>query len=277
MAEAAAAQATNQSSGSSGNQTSSGGAAAQTSGAQSGQMSATGQTQQTQQATAPSRPDWLPETYFDAKAGPKWDDFGKHYGELATRDAAEQVRRNSLPANPDAYKVSTSPAFKAPTGVEFKLNEADPAWTQARAWAHKHGLSQEAFAEGIDFVAARDLAQNTAIEAARTAELAKLGPNATARIDALNTFFTGLLGPEQGRQIGRMMVTSDIVEALEKAVAKFSSQGAASFPQHGREPPEPAGRVSQEQYDKMTPAQRIDYNRRFDQSQMPKWRDPRAA
>src|SRR5258706_14468580 len=79
---------------------------------------------------ASPKPDWLPENFFDTKAGPKWDDFGKHFAEVATRDAAEQVRRQSLPTKPDDYKVATSANFKAPDGVEFKIDEGNPLWAQ---------------------------------------------------------------------------------------------------------------------------------------------------
>jgi hypothetical protein len=33
--------------------------------------------------------------------------------------------------------------------------------------------------------------------------------------------------------------------------------------------------LSREEIDKMTPAEKLDYARRFDQSQLPEWRDPR--
>jgi hypothetical protein len=35
-------------------------------------------------------------------------------------------------------------------------------------------------------------------------------------------------------------------------------------------------RLSEEQIKRLTPAQRLDYARRFDQSTMPPWRDPRG-
>lgn len=35
-------------------------------------------------------------------------------------------------------------------------------------------------------------------------------------------------------------------------------------------------RLSREQIDKLTPAQRLDYSRLWDQSKMPEWRDPRG-
>jgi hypothetical protein len=36
-------------------------------------------------------------------------------------------------------------------------------------------------------------------------------------------------------------------------------------------------RVTPEEIAKMSPAQRLDYCRRFDQNSMPAWRDPRAS
>jgi hypothetical protein len=36
------------------------------------------------------------------------------------------------------------------------------------------------------------------------------------------------------------------------------------------------GRLSAEQIAKLTPAQRLDYTRQFDQRKMPEWKDPRG-
>src|SRR5581483_1063164 len=93
--------------------------------------------------TAPSRPDWLPEAFFDAASGPKWDDFGKHFSEVATRDAAEQVRRNALPQKPEDVKIELPKEFQVPQGVEFKLDPSKPEFAKLQAAAHKHGLSHE--------------------------------------------------------------------------------------------------------------------------------------
>jgi hypothetical protein len=40
---------------------------------------------------------------------------------------------------------------------------------------------------------------------------------------------------------------------------------------------EPARRLSDEQIKRLTPAQRLDYSRQWDQSTMPAWRDPRGG
>ena len=41
--------------------------------------------------------------------------------------------------------------------------------------------------------------------------------------------------------------------------------------------PQAAGRVSDEQFEKVGPAERLNHVRQFDQSKMPAWRDPRVA
>lgn len=225
-----------------------------------------GQTSQqatTQQAAAPTRPDYVPEQFWDATAGKVKDkEFGEHYSQIAVRDAAEQVRRAALPKL-EEYKTTTTAAFKPPEGVEFAVNEADPLWSQARGWANKHGLSQDAFSEAIDLFAGAKVGEASTIKAAREAEIGKLGAAGTARVTALNTFFDGIGAPE----MKQMLVTAGIIQAAEKLVSKFASQGSASFSQAHRTPNEPAGKVNDEQWAKMSPREKQEYSQRHDQSQ----------
>jgi hypothetical protein len=219
-----------------------------------------------------TRPEWVPEAAWDAKAGLNHEAFGKHYSDAIapklTAWAAEEVRRAALPPKADDYRVGTSPAFKVPEGLEFKLDDADPLWPQAKQWAHKHGLSQDAFLEAVDLVAARDVGNNQAIKTARDAEIAKLGPNGPARLDAVTQWWTSVTG-DDGKALGtilRMAPTASTVQALEKLVSKFTTQGAASFSAAHREPPEAPGRVSDAQYNAMTPGERFAYARQFPQN-----------
>jgi hypothetical protein len=240
------------------------GSAGQSGGAGNGQQSSSQQTQ--------TRPDWAPEAAWDAATGFKLDEFGKHFAEkinpILTAHAAETVRRNSLPQNPDAYQVGTSPAFKPPAGVEFKIDEADPLWPQAKAWAHKNGLSQEAFHEAIDLVAGRDVGTSARIIAARNAEIAKLGTTGPARIDAIERFYKGLYGNEADAkaEMSRVLTAADVTRH-EKKIAKWATQGAAGFSQSHRVPGETAGKVSDEAYAKMSAGEKFNYTRQFDQTQ----------
>lgn len=236
------------------------------------QTSASGQTQQNQQTNEP----WAASAPAFAKEFKTAKEYEAHYEKnvapVIVRDAAEQVRRAALPAKPEDYKVGTTQNFKPPAGIEFKIDEADPLWPQARAWAQKHGLSQDAFNEGIDLIAGSKISDAGTIKAAKEAEIGKLGAAGPARVTALNTFFEGIGSPE----MKEMLVTAGIVQAAERLVAKFSSQGAASFSQAHRDA-SPQGRLSEEQRSQLSPAARLEYAKQFDQSKMPEWRDPRAA
>lgn len=267
-------QGTSQSSSGGTQQTQSGGAA-------SGDVSQPSTTQS--QQTAPSRPDWCPENCFDPQKGFNAEAYGKHYAESVapqlTAWAAEQVRRNALPTNAADYKADLPKDFQPPEG--FKINEQDPALGKARDWAKKHGISQDAFSEMLAIDGARQIATQQTLKTAYDAEIAKLGANGGNRIDAIGTFLTGTLGEDAKHLIGEkgkggVLWTAGIVQAFEKLIGKVTTQGAASFSGQHREPGEP-GRVSDDQWARMSPAQRLDYNRRFDQGRMPEWRDPRAA
>jgi hypothetical protein len=182
----------------------------------------------------------VPEQFWDPTAGKVKDkEFGEHYSQIAVRDAAEQVRRAALPQKPEDYKIGTTAAFKPPEGVEFTINEADPLWSQARGWAQKHGMSQDAFNEAIDLFAGAKVGEAATIKAARESEIGKLGAAGTARVTALNTFFDGIGAPE----MKQMLVTAGIIQAAEKLVAKFASQGSASFSQAHRVAADDAGKI----------------------------------
>ena len=190
---------------------------------------------------------------------------------MAARVAADDVRRLALPQNPDDYKIALPADFKPPEGIEFKFNEADPNLAQARAVMHDIDSGkisgQEAFSKLLGLYAGAQVASTAAINAARTAEVGKLGANGTARVTAVTTFFKSFLGEAEGAQLASRMFTARDIEIAEKLVQKVASQGGAPFRSNGREPPQPAGRVSNEEFAKMSPAARIDYARRFDQTQ----------
>ena len=215
----------------------------------------------------PARPDWLPETFFNAASGPKWDDFGKHFSELATRDAAAQIARNALPQKVDDYKVELPKDFQLPQGVEFKFDGTKPEFTKFREVALKHGLSQDAVTELTGVYAETLVGSETSLQAARKAEVDKLGANGPARVTALQTWLNGMLGEDMGKSVAGMLVTEKIVRGFEQLAAKHSSQGSASFSQAHRDAPNDPKRVTEEQYQKMSAAERLDYVRQFDQRQ----------
>lgn len=155
--------------------------------------------------------------------------------------------------------------------MQFDIKSDDPLWTQARSWALKHGLSKEAFSEGIALIAGDKIGTAQAVQNARNAEIAKLGATGTARVTAINTWLDAM---GVGGLKGRLFTAAD-VQAFEGLITRFTSQGGAAPRSSGREPPPPAGKVSDEQFAKMSPRERLDYTRQFDQSQFQRNGDAR--
>lgn len=234
----------------------------------------------TSQTTAPAapaaapvvatRPEYVPEAHWDATANKVKDDAAltAHFNEIIARDAAEQSRRLALPQTPEAYKAELPTDFKPPDGIDYKFNDADPLLAQARTLAKELGIPQEGFSKLLGLYAGAQVATAQQIQTAKNAEIAKLGPTGPARVDAVTTVFKATLGEAEGQVLASRMFTAQDVQIAEKLVAKLTQQG--NFRGTGREPPSQPGRVSEEQYAKMSPAQRLDYTRQFDQSQFQK-------
>jgi hypothetical protein len=187
------------------------------------------------------------------------------------------VRRSTLPPSPNDYKAELPADFKIPDGIKYEFNNADPLLAQAQKVAHEAGLSQEQFSKLLALYAGGQVSSQQQIQTARNAEVAKLGATGPSRIDALTTFFRAYLGEADGNAVMARAFTAADVQRLEKLVGKITTQGGASFRGNGREPPSEPGRLSAEQIAKLTPAQRLDYSRQWDQSTMPAWRDPRGG
>lgn len=209
----------------------------------------------------------MPEAHWDASAGKVKDEAAltKFVNDHIAFKAAEDSRRLTLPAKPEDYKLALSKDFKPPQGVEFVPNDNDPILPQARAFAQKHGLTQEAFSELVDLHAAGQIGTQQAITNAQAAEVAKLGTNGTARKTAVDTWLKAQVGDDFGGEISRFTFTAKQIQAFEALMAKGRTQGAASPNNTGREPPTEPGKVAPEQYAKMTPAQKLDYARQFPQ------------
>ena len=216
----------------------------------------------------------MPQQFADAGA------FRASYDELNAYKAAQDVRRSTLPASPNDYKAEFTSDFKVPDGIKYEFKTDDPLLHQARTIMHdidQGKLSgQQAFSKLLELYAGGQVSNQQQIQTARNAEVAKLGATGPTRIDALTTFFRAYLGDQAGnRRMARIFTAQDVQDA-EMEVGKITSQGGAAFRGNGREPPQQAGRLSDEQIKHLTPAQRLDYSRQWDQSTMPAWRDPRG-
>src|SRR5262245_46392457 len=84
------------------------------------------------------KPDWLPDSHWDAKAGTIGQSFAPHYAELSALHRTETERRAALPKTPDDYTFEFKPpeGFKVPDGLpegtKIGINKDDPRIPQVR-------------------------------------------------------------------------------------------------------------------------------------------------
>jgi hypothetical protein len=167
----------------------------------------------------------------------------KRLSEIMERQGAEDARKLTLPASPDAYELKTSESFKPPAGVTFEFNKDDPVLAQARQLAHARGMDQQTFSDFLDVYASDRIREMTKINTARNAEIARLGTMAPQRIDAIKTFLHGTLGSELGGALEMMLCTERQVRGFEKIIERVSRQGGTPFSQGHREGEPPKGKI----------------------------------
>ena len=221
---------------------------------------------------ASARPEYVPESFWDATAGKVKDDkaFSTFVSEHVAFKAAEDSKRLTLPQTADAYKVELPADFKPPEGVKFEFKADDPLLGQARTIAHQLGIPQEGFSKLLGLYAGAQVASQQQIAQARTAEVAKLGATGPARVAAVTTWAKAILGDTGGAQFAARMFTASDVENAEKLITRFSTQGAGSFRATGREGDPggrlPAGKEGEATWEKMSYGERKAYAEKFPQT-----------
>jgi hypothetical protein len=244
----------------------------------------TGQTGQIQQTQAPSRPEYVPESLWDPATGKAKDENALNayhkerdvkFNEYATRIAAEDSKKLTLPPTPDGYKVENSPNFKLPDGIEFKLASPDdpvkgPIVQAARAFAHKAQLTQSQFSELLDMAAAAETAGISASRAQAAKEREALGATGGQRVDAIMRWMNAYFGEAAARPFIQTMAMKSQIEGWEKVMQNLASQGAGSFRATGREGDPggrlPAGKEGEAMWEKMSYGERKAYAEKFPQT-----------
>jgi hypothetical protein len=179
-------------------------------------------------------------------------------GELISAKAQRDSQIASRPTSPDQYKVELPTDFRLPQGMDFKLDEQNPIFAQARAVMHDIDQGrisgQAAFSKLLGLYAGSMVNDVQKFEAWRAKEVENLGPTGQARVTAVQTFLKGQVGDELARAMNPMLVTSRIVEGFEALMGRFSGQGGGAFSQAHRVAPDQAGTIPG--YDQMSFAQR---------------------
>jgi hypothetical protein len=165
----------------------------------------------------------------------------------AADKAAQDANLLSLPAKPADYKLELPADFKAPAGVKFTFNPADPikgpVLTAAREWAKANDLTQEQFSGMLALYAGSEAHNAKMIADGAKIQKDLLGAAGTARIDAISRFLKAELGDDGARPFLQTLVTAKMVDGWERFIQKKTTQGAGGFRTTGREAPEPDGRL----------------------------------
>lgn len=203
--------------------------------------------------TTPSRPDYVPETFWDPATNSVKPEFTTHYTELTTAKAALDARIAARPEKPEAYELKFPEGFTPELPIKF--DETDPRLAPLRTMAHQLNLSQAEFGELLKIEASRTIAETKAYNEAVAAETKKLGANGTARVTALKTWLTGELGADAANDLlgtdntGGLVVFSEAaVKHLEKLQLAMSNGGAATYTNGGRVPPAPPATTMEQRW-----------------------------
>lgn len=208
------------------------------------------------------RPDYIPENWWDVDKGFKADDLNA----LTAFKAEHDANMAQVPEKADGYKVELPAEFKLPDG--FKLDDgqsvadlidpADERIVAARDFAHANNMSQSQFSELIAFGVQMDIAEQTRMNEAVSKQIEKLGPKAQERVGAVKTWIGAKLPAAQAESLASMMFTATQIEAFE-TLMRLNRGAVPGNPGAGRD----VGKteISDEEYAKMTPTERINYAR----------------
>lgn len=176
----------------------------------------------------PTRPEWLPEKY---KSG---EDLAKAYKELSSKlgNKDEEIRQ-SVADELKAESVKNRPEsigdYELPESIDTD-NAADSELLQWWAGhAFEQGFGQEEFEKGIEMYAQSSMSSGPDLEA----EAAKLGENASDRIESASMFANKFFPEAALPAIERMCESHEgiiALEAIQEAMKDGSFSGDLAAP-----------------------------------------------
>jgi hypothetical protein len=174
-----------------------------------------------------------------------------------------------VPPAAQDYVIKTPADWRAIDGVEFQIIDANaPAFADLKNWAHKNSIPQSEVETLVGLYASYEAQKEAAFRAAVQREKEALGERGTMRIDAMHSWLRSVIQDDDlTGAVMQGLWSSKQVLALEKIASKFTTQGAAPFSQAHRAEPAVPGRVSDEEYSRMSQADRWAYARSHDQKQ----------
>jgi hypothetical protein len=195
-------------------------------------------------AARPARPENLPDSYWDAEHGVKWDQVR----EAIAHKAQNETRRLTLPPDPKNYEPKLPDDFQAPDNVIVELDPSDPLFAEAQElafrWDRGEVSGQAAFSRMLALHAGKLAEEQGILNRGWSAERQKLGAAGSARVDAAVTW----LQSQGAGGLAPLLFTAAGVQAVERLIQNFTSQGAGSFSQSHRANPDPPAQTLTENW-----------------------------
>jgi len=214
-------------------------------------------------AAESARPEWVPEAHWNAEANAlNLETFGQHYGELTALEKAQAERKAALPKDAAGYALTLPDDFQFPDGLtreNFSVAEDDPFLGEFRQLMFDREVAPDVVQDLYSLKLKIDAAQIAMVNKRLDEENKKLGANFAARRQAIKTFAESRLGKELAEAISAVSYSANFVKAIETFQSQFTTQGASSVDAKPHDPP--SDRLSDEQYEQMSPRERLDYAR----------------
>lgn len=173
------------------------------------------------------RPEWLPEKFWVDNA-PSYENLAKSYSEL------EKMRGNMKEAVTKEFEAERL-ASRPESASDYKLPESDnldsdqlatsPIVEWWRNFAHENGYNQEQFETAISKYAEVEVAR---LEDSYQREMAALGENADARIEAVTLWMNNTFDETQRVALADACTSAAGVEAIEKVIDLLKASGNIS-------------------------------------------------
>lgn len=179
--------------------------------------------------TTTSRPDWMPESHWDAKTGaPNSDLLKTDFAELGTLRTERDARIASIPKD-GAYKLEIPDTIKLPEGSRWEPEANEPITLAALAVFKEHNFTQAQATAVQGLWAGFLLNMQEAENKSRAETQAALGANANVRVDAAKKF----LSANKLDALSPALDTKDGVEAVEAVIQTMSGLKIQGLPNNG--------------------------------------------
>lgn len=162
------------------------------------------------------RPEGIPDELWEDGKGLKVGDLVSAYRDLK---AQAEERLADLPADPAGYELKLSDAVKVPDGFNVDIDPADPFFSDVTKELHGLGVGKAGVQKLVDAYARAQIAEQTQAVEAFSAEKAKLGDRADARIGAVQTWLSANLKDSAAKALIGSLFTAEHVQAIETIIS----------------------------------------------------------